>query len=147
MVASLLLSSCGARQAPSQSGQPLELPMPKTSNSRGLNFMRLEAEHAPPAEGADVPDLIAQIRYFPTEEIAAIIESITVRVAKGKAVTLKPDTAYMVVKALRAWDAKPSRESTVREICGVRGGCKPRCLGCIGKAYAIMGLYEGRKVR
>jgi hypothetical protein len=43
--------------------------------------------------------------------------------------------------------AEPSRDSIVREICGVRGGCDQACVGCIGKANAIMALYAGLKVR
>lgn len=125
----------------------MELPMPKTYNTRELNFMRLEAEHAPPDKGADVPDLTAHIRYFPAEEIAAIIARIAARLAKGKTVTLKPDTAYLAMRGLRAFAAKPDRRAIVRKICRKPGGCGRHCIDCIGKANAIMGLYEGRKVR
>jgi hypothetical protein len=41
------------------------------------------------------------------------------------------------------WMAEPRRDALVREICGVPGGCINQCLGCIGKANAIIQLYEG----
>jgi hypothetical protein len=43
--------------------------------------------------------------------------------------------------------AEPRRETIVREICGVPGGCIDQCLGCIVKANAIIQLSEGRKAR
>ena len=70
-----------------------------------------------------------------------------VRVTAGKITQLKPETAYLVVQALRGWNAKPSRDSIVREICGVPRGCAERCINCIGKANAVMQLYEGKAVR
>ena len=51
------------------------------------------------------------------------------------------------MQALRGWNAKPSRDSIVREICGVPRGCAERCINCIGKANAVMQLYEGKAVR
>jgi hypothetical protein len=57
---------------------------------------------------------------------------------------IKPETAYLVVKALRAWNATPKREAIVREVCRLSGGCEPQCVGCIGRANAITGLYEAR---
>ncbi len=119
--------------------------MPKTYNARQVAQIKLEQAHTPepPAE----PDVTPHIRPFPPAEIAALIERIVARVAAGKAVHLKPDTAHLAARALRAYNARPSRQSIVREICGVPGGCKPQCVGCIGKANAIMGLYEGRNAR
>ena len=64
-----------------------------------------------------------------------------------KVVQLKPDTAYLAVRALRAYNANPSRQSIVQEICGVRGGSQPQCVGCIGKANAIMKLCAGINAR
>jgi hypothetical protein len=119
--------------------------MPKIYNNRQLNQMRLEAKHAqpPPVES----DVLPYIRQFTLEEIIALIERIVARVAMGKVVQLKPDTAYLAARALHAYNATPSRQSIVREICGVRGGCRPQCVGCIGKANAIMALYQGREGR
>ena len=122
--------------------------MPKTYNSRERNFMRLEAEHAPPAADTHETDLTRYIRFFPADEIARLIERITARVEVGKVTQLRPETAYLVTRALRVLAAEPRREDIVREICGVAGGCGPRwCMGCIGKANAIMGLYEGCPAR
>jgi hypothetical protein len=52
-----------------------------------------------------------------------------------------------VVRALQVYMAEPKRETIVREICSVSGGCVNQCLGCVSKANAIMALYEGRIVR
>jgi hypothetical protein len=119
--------------------------MPKTYNSRQLNDLRLEAEHAAPLPAE--PDLTRYVRPFTAEEINAIIERIERRVAAGKVALLRPETAHLVAPALRRYMAEPSRDSIVREICGIRDGCDEPCVGCIGKANAIMALYAGRKVR
>jgi hypothetical protein len=121
--------------------------MPKTYNQRQIDQMRVEAAYAPPLPD-DGPDVTRYIRFFSGDEIAALIDRIMARVAADRPTHLKPDTAYLVARALRMWMAEPRREAIVREICGVPGGCADRhCVGCIGKANAIMGLYEGRKVR
>ena len=82
--------------------------------------MLVEQAHAPPLRRE--PDITPFIRFFPPEEIAAIIARI----------------AYLAARALRAYNAEPPRDRIVREICRVRGGCGPWCIGCIGKANAIM---------
>jgi hypothetical protein len=119
--------------------------VPKTYNQREINQMRLDAEYAPPVP--DEPDVMRFIRYFHPDDVRQIADRMERRVAAGKITHIKPETAYLVVKALRMWNAEPKRESIVREICGVPGGCPNQCLACIGKANAIMQLYEGRKVR
>jgi hypothetical protein len=115
--------------------------MPKTYNQRQLRDMLAEQAHAPSLQ--QEPDVTPYIRFFPAKEIAEIIARIERQVAGGKITHLKPDTAYLVARALRAFNAKPSRDHIVREICGVRGGCEPQCTGCIGQANAIMKLYDG----
>ena len=119
--------------------------MPKTYNQRQIDQMRLEAEYTLPPP--DAPDVTRFIRFFSQEEVRQLMERMEQRVAAGKVTQLKPESAYLVLQALRCWNAKPSRDSIVREICGVQGGCETRCINCIGKANAIIGLYEGRKVR
>ena len=112
---------------------------------RQIDQIRLEDAHTPQAR--DAPDVTRFIRYFSSEEVRQIVRRLEQSVAAGKVTQLKPETAYLVVQALRGWNAKPSRDSIVREICGVPGGCKNRCFNCIGKANAIMQLYEGKTVR
>jgi hypothetical protein len=91
---------------------------------------------------------IEQARRIPVRcDMRQIADRMERRVADGKVTHLKPDTAYLVVQASRAWNATPSRQSIVREICRLPGGCKEQCIDCISKANAIMGLYEGRAVR
>ena len=96
--------------------------MPKTYNQRQIDQMRLEDAHTPQAR--DAPDVTRFIRYFSSEEVRQIVRRLEQSVAAGKVTQLKPETAYLVVQALRGWNAKPSRDSIVREICGVPGGCK-----------------------
>ena len=43
-----------------------------------------------------------------------------------------PETVYLVAKALRSWNATPKRQTIVREICRILGGCGRHCLDCIG---------------
>ena len=119
--------------------------MPKTYNQRQLNQMRLEAAHQPPAPAG--PDVARFFRYFSPGEVRQLADRMERRVAAGKVTHIKPETAYLVVKALRTWAAEPDRRAIVREICGIPGGCPNQCLGCIGKANAIMQLYGGKKVR
>ena len=47
-----------------------------------------------------------------------------------------------------AWANRPSRREIVREICGVKNCTQhDKCVTCIGRANAIIGLFEGRRVR
>ena len=119
--------------------------MPKTYNQRQVDQMRLEDAHTP--QTPDAPEVTRFIRYFSSEEVRQIVQRLEQRVTAGKITQLKPETAYLVVQALRGWNAKPSRDSIVREICGVPRGCAERCINCIGKANAVMQLYEGKAVR
>jgi hypothetical protein len=120
--------------------------MPKTFNERQIARAKLEAEVEPHA--AEAPDLTRYIQFFSAELVRELVGRIRARVAKGKPVHLTPQTAYLVARALEAWNAKPTRREIVREICGVPN-CPnyDRCTKCIGQANAIIGLYEGRKVR
>jgi hypothetical protein len=117
--------------------------VPKTYNSRQRFFLRLEAEHAP--DEPEGPDLLRYVRGFSIEEVQSIIDRVERLVATGKVTQLRPETAYLVARALKAWNAEPSRENIVREICGVRDGCDDvmKCMECVGKANAIMHLYRG----
>lgn len=120
--------------------------MPKTYNARQLADMRVQAAHAAPMP--DTPDLIRHIRFFSPEEVAGLVDRIESRVASDKPTHLKPDTAYLVAKALRAWANRPSRRDIVRAICGVKNCTQhDKCITCIGRANAIIGLFERRKVR
>jgi hypothetical protein len=119
--------------------------VPKTYNQRQIDQLRLEAAHEPPTTGA--PDVTRFIRFFHPDDVRRIADRMEQRVAAAKVTQLKPETAYLVVKALRAWNATPKRQAIVREVCRRPGGCEKHCIDCIGRANAIMGLYEGRKVR
>ena len=82
--------------------------MPKTYNQRQIDQIRLEDAHTPQAR--DAPDVTRFIRYFSSEEVRQIVRRLEQSVAAGKVTQLKPETAYLVVQALRGWNAKPSRE-------------------------------------
>src|SRR4051812_7181272 len=97
--------------------------MPKTYNQRQIDQLRAEAAHAPPEPQAG-PDVSRFIRFFRHDDVRAIADRMEGRVAAGKTSHLKPETALLVVKALRAWAATPQRDAIVREICGVPGGCQ-----------------------
>jgi hypothetical protein len=120
--------------------------MPKSYNARQIAQARLEAEVEPSA--TEAADLTRYIQFVSEEKTRDVIERIRARVAKGKPVHLTPQTAYLVARALDAWIAKPSRRDIVREICGVPN-CRnyDQCTKCIGQANAVIGLYDGRKVR
>ena len=120
--------------------------MPKTYNDRQIAQLRREQQRAAPSPH-EAPDVLRFIRFFPQDEIASIADRMEKRAAAGKLAQLTPETALLVVRALRQLNATPRRDHLVREICGVKDGCEDHCLGCIGKANAIMGIYEGRKMR
>lgn len=115
--------------------------MPKTYNTRMIRDLEIEAKHAPPIPNE--PDVTPYIRFFPTDEIAALVARIEKRVAAGMVTHLSPETARLAAAALRGYNAKPDRNAIARECCGVGGGCEPPCVACIGKANAIMKLYAG----
>jgi hypothetical protein len=119
--------------------------VPKTYNQRQIDQLRLEAEHAPPAQ--DKPDVTRFIRFFHPDDVRQIADRMEQRIAAGKTTHMKPETAYLVVKALRSWNVTPKREAIVREICRLPGGCEKQCIECIGRANAVVGLYEGRAAR
>jgi hypothetical protein len=92
--------------------------MPKTYNARQIADRKAQDVHAAPLP--DTSDLTRHIRFFSPEEIAELVDRIESRVADNKPTHLKPDTAYLVAKALRAWANQPTRRELVREICGVK---------------------------
>jgi len=120
--------------------------MPKTYNARQIADMKAEAAYAAPLH--DTPDVTRHIRFFSHKEIAGLVERIESRVATDKLTHLKPDTAYLAARALRALASQPSRREIVREICGVKNCTEyDKCVTCISRANAIMSLFEGHKVR
>ena len=120
--------------------------MPKTYNARQIADMKAQDVHAAPLP--DTSDLTQHIRFFSPEEIANLVDRIESRVAADQPTHLKPDTAYLAAKALRAWASRPTRREIVREICGVKDCTQhDKCMTCIGRANAIIGLFQGHKVR
>ena len=120
--------------------------MPKTYNARQIADMKAQDAHAAPLP--DTSDLTRHVRFFSSEEVAGLVERIESRVATDKPTHLKPDTSYLVARALRAWASRPTRREIVREICVVKN-CSQHdsCMTCIGRANVIIGLFEDRKVR
>jgi hypothetical protein len=68
-------------------------------------------------------------------------------VERGRTIRLTPATGWLVEKAVRAFAGRPMREQVIKIICG-RGGCNySTCMICMGKANAIMQLYESERTR
>jgi hypothetical protein len=83
-------------------------------------------------------------RQYSTEEIVAVAERIYLLMERGRIVRLRPETAWLVERAVRAYAARPGRDQLMALLCG-NPHCKRRsdCMICMGKANAVMRLYEG----
>ena len=88
-------------------------------------------------------------RFYSTEEIVAIADRIYLLVERERTIRLTPATGWLVERAVRSYAARPGRDQVIKIICG-KGGCSyGTCMTCMGKANAIMQLYEieGRVAR
>ena len=85
----------------------------------------------------------AHVRYFAPKEIEAIALRIRRLVLRGKIVQLVPATGYLCMRALERFASQPPREQIVAIVCGSKScSQRPTCISCIGKANAIMHLFE-----
>ena len=63
-------------------------------------------------------------------------------VERERTIRLTPATGWLVEQAVRSYAARPGRDQVIKIICG-KGGCNySTCMNCMGKANAIMQLYE-----
>jgi hypothetical protein len=82
------------------------------------------------------------MRFYSAEEIRLIADGIDRLVKQDRIVRLRPETAWIVEKAMRAYSARPSRSQIMKLFCTV-ANCDPAtCMNCMGKANAVMQLYE-----
>lgn len=58
---------------------------------------------------------------------------------------LSPETAAVVVAALRAFAVHPDREQVIKAVCRYQGRCESGCFSCMGIANAIMAMYRGEE--
>lgn len=91
---------------------------------------------------AERPDTSRHFRYFEAADIMAVAARIERLVAADKISQLRPSAALLVVRALRWYAAQPTRDAIVAAICGAKMPCSKRCYSCIGKANAILRLFE-----
>ena len=98
--------------------------------------MLVEAAWAAAKAPGPLHAFFVRIRARRGHQIAAVAVARKLTVLCWHLLTMR--IAYLAARALRAYNAEPSRDRIVREICRVRGGCGPWCIGCIGKANAIM---------
>ena len=81
--------------------------------------------------------------YFSIAEALRIAERIERRAGAGNIVHLLPDTARICAKGLMRSVRPPAREDIVRVICGIkRCDYRNSCYSCIGKANAILQMFE-----
>jgi hypothetical protein len=86
-------------------------------------------------------------RFYSTEEIVGIADRIYLLVERDQTIRLTPATGWLVERAVRSYAARPARDQVVKIICG-KGGCNfSTCMICMGKANAIMQLYESERAR
>ena len=65
--------------------------------------------------------------------------------AGGKVAKLKPETANLCARALRAYAARPDYEDLVRAVCGSKKcALHKTCFGCRAKANLIVQIFEGQ---
>jgi hypothetical protein len=82
------------------------------------------------------------VRFYSTEEIVAIADRIYLLVEAERTIRLTPATGWLVERAVRSFAAQPSRDQLMKIICGKDRCNYSTCMTCMGKANAIMHLYE-----
>jgi hypothetical protein len=85
------------------------------------------------------------MRFYSAEEIRPIADRMDRLVKRDRIVRLRPETAWIVEKAVRAYAARPNRGEIMKMFCTI-ASCDPEnCMNCMGKANAVMQLYEPRR--
>ena len=86
--------------------------------------------------------MLADVRYGSKADMAALFGDVRFTPESGHG------SEHSGCPLWGAWANRPSRREIVREICGVKNCTQhDKCVTCIGRANAIIGLFEGRKVR
>jgi hypothetical protein len=119
------------------------------SNSAVRGLMRaMMSVNAPPGRPArfDAPVLDrGPVRFFTPEQMLQRATRIEKLSAGGKVAKLKPETANLCARALRAYAARPDYEDLVRVVCGSKKcPLHKTCFGCRTKANHIEQIFEGQ---
>jgi hypothetical protein len=84
-------------------------------------------------------------RYYSPDELRELARRVGDLVERNRTIRLTAATGWIVQRALRSFAVRPNREQIMEIICG-KGPCDQRsnCMRCMGKANAIIALYEAR---
>jgi hypothetical protein len=85
------------------------------------------------------------VRYFSPEEMRALADRMQERAQRNRIVHLTPASAWLCGEALRMYAARPTRDALVAAVCGSSRCTIYPCYGCVGKANAIVHIFEGIK--
>jgi hypothetical protein len=86
--------------------------------------------------------LSRHMRFYSADEIRLIAARIDQLVKRDHIVRLRPETAWLVEQAVRAYAARPNRSEIMKLFCTV-SNCNPAtCMNCMGKANAVMQLCQ-----
>jgi hypothetical protein len=130
-------------------------PKPKTNlgkplpNSTVRGLMRaMMSVKAPPGRPARFDSPVADrgpVRFFTPEQMLQLAVRMEELSASGKVAKLKPETANLCARALRAYAARPDYDELVKTICGSKN-CKlhKTCFGCRTKANLTVQIFEGQ---
>jgi hypothetical protein len=130
-------------------------PKPKTnlgkplSNSavRGLirAMMSVKALPGRPAQFDAPITNRGPVRFFTPGQMLHLAARIEKLSAGGRVAKLKPETANLCARALRAYAARPDYEDLVRAVCGNKKcALHKTCFGCRAKANLIVQIFEGQ---
>jgi hypothetical protein len=119
------------------------------SNSAVRGLMRaMMSVTAPPGRPARFDAPVADrgpVRSFTPEQMLQLAARMEKLSGEGKVAKLRPETANLCARALRAYAARPDYEELVRAICGSKKCTLHKtCFGCRGKANLIVQIFEGR---
>jgi hypothetical protein len=103
---------------------------------------------APPGRPAQFDAPVADrgpVRFFSPKQMLQLAARMEKLSASGKVAKLKPETANLCARALRAYAARPDYEELVRAICGSKScALHKTCFGCRSKANLIVQIFEGQ---
>jgi hypothetical protein len=130
-------------------------PKPKTNLSKPLSnravrgLMRaMMSVNAPPGRPTQFDSPIADrgpVRFFSPEQMLQLAMRMEKLSAVGKVAKLKPETANLCARALRAYAARPDYDELVKAICGSKNcALHKTCFGCRAKANLIVQIFEGQ---
>jgi hypothetical protein len=119
------------------------------SNSAVRGLMRaMMSVKAPPGQPARFDTPVSDrgpVRFFTPEQMLQLAARMEKLSAAGKVAKLKPESANLCARALRAYAARPGYEDLVRAVCGNKKcALHKTCFGCRAKANLIVQIFEGQ---